>query len=211
MTPWNGSHASSGDATAIVAINTAVAATPVSAKRRRTRNGSKRQISHNSGTATTPAAINCICKCGNTESMNEKVSRSMIRKSRNVSVSCRIPNLKCDSAIRITMRASAIAAQTPGRCSTTSRKQFRKTHASTESVIANGPYSVVSSTASPARWTATIRPAGAKNLIPRDSARMLSFIPGSVTADIRPQSPLMKPASINNRLNLRASAPSLQA
>jgi hypothetical protein len=28
---------------------------------------------------------------------------------------------------------------------------------------------------------------------------------------IMPQSPLMNPASINNRLNLRASAPSLQA
>ena len=76
------------------------------------------------------------------------------------------------------MKASASAAQTPGRCSTTSRKQFTKTHASTDSVIANGPYSVVSRTASPARWTATIRPASAKNLIPRDSARMLSLHSG---------------------------------
>ena len=158
-----------------------------------------------------PPIINCICRRGNTESRNENVSRSMIRKSRNVSVSCRIPNLKCDSAIRITIKASESAAQTPGRCSTTSRKQFTKTHASTDSVIANGPYSVVSRTASAARCTATIRPARAKNLIPRDSARMLSLIPGPATADIHPQSPLMKPASINNRLNLRASAPSLQA
>ena len=40
----------------------------------------------------------------------------------------------------------------------------------------------------------------------------LSLIPGSATADMaRPQRPLMNPASINNRLNLRASAPSLQA
>ena len=102
-----------------------------SAKRRRTRNGSKRQISHNSGAATRPATINCICNRGNTDSRNENVSRSMIRKSRNVSVSCRMPNLKCDSAIRITIEASDSAAQTPGRCSTTSRKQFTKTHAST--------------------------------------------------------------------------------
>ena len=41
------------------------------------------------------------------------------------------------------MKVSASAAQTPGRCSTTSRKQFTNTHASTDSVIANGPYSVV--------------------------------------------------------------------
>src|SRR3954454_841872 len=162
----------------------AVATPPVSAKPRRTRNGSKRQISHNSGTATRPATANCICNRGNTDSRNENVSRSMIRKSRNVSVNCRMPNLKCDSAIRITIKASESAAQTPGRCSTASRKQFTKTHASTDSVIANGPYSVVRRTASPARCTATIRPASAKNRTPRDGATRLSPIPGPATADI---------------------------
>ena len=58
-----------------------------------------------------PPASNCICSRGNTESRNENVSRSMIRKSRNVSVSCRMSNLKRDSAIRITMSASDSAAQ----------------------------------------------------------------------------------------------------
>ena len=69
------------------------------------------------------------------------------------------------------MKASASAAQTPGRRSTASRKQFTNTHASTDSVIANGPYSVASRTASAARWMRTIRPASAKNRIPRDPAR----------------------------------------
>src|SRR5438445_10029313 len=123
-------------------INAVAAANPVNANDRRTRNGSKYQSAHSSGAETNPATINCICNRGNTESRNENVSRSMIRKSRNVSVNCRIPNLKRDSAIRITMTASDSAAQTAGRCSATSRKQFTKTHASTDSVIANGPYSV---------------------------------------------------------------------
>ena len=77
------------------------------------------------------------------------------------------------------MRTSESAAQTPGRCSTTSRKQFKKTHASTDSVIANGPYSVVRRTASAARCTATIRPASAKNRTPRDCATGLSLDSGS--------------------------------
>ena len=46
-------------ATDIAAINAAVAASAANAKRRRTRNGSARQISHNSGTATSPATISC--------------------------------------------------------------------------------------------------------------------------------------------------------
>ena len=41
-----------------------------------------------------PPAINCICSRGNTESRNENVSRSMIRKSRKVSVSCRMSELE---------------------------------------------------------------------------------------------------------------------
>ena len=199
-----------GEATAIAAINPAVAATPDTARRPRTRNGSKRQSAHSSGAATSPAAISCICRPGNTDSRNENVSRSMIRKSRNVSVSCRIPNLKCDSAIRIAMRTSESAAQIAGRCSTTSRKQFKKTHASTDSVIANGPYSVVRRTASPARCTATIsRPAQTTG---RRAMARRGFRRFRVLRRLTyPQSPLMKPASINNRLNLRASAPALQA
>ncbi len=82
------------------------------------------------------------------------------------------------------MKTNDSAAQIPGRCSTASRKQFTNTHASTDSVIANGPYSVVMRTASPARWTATIRPASAKNRTPRDLARRLSPIPDPATTDM---------------------------
>ncbi len=82
------------------------------------------------------------------------------------------------------MRASDSAAQIPGRCSTTSRKQFTNTHASTESAIANGPYSVESRIASPTRCTATITPARAKNPAPRDPALKLSLIPGPAMADM---------------------------
>ncbi len=59
-----------------------------------------------------------------------------------------------------------------------------KIHASTDSVIANGPYSVVNSTASAARCTATIRPASAKKLAPRDFAAVLRFVSGSAIADM---------------------------
>ena len=183
-----------------------------------TRNGGARGTDRNARSATTaapqraPPAINCICNRGNTESRNENVSRSMIRKSRNVSVSCRIPNLKCDSAIRSTVKASASAAQIAGRGSTDSNRQFTNAHASSDSVIANGPYSVDSRTASAARWIATITPAKRKE---PDTARSCADAfarSGFGNADISsPQSPLMKPASISSRLNLRASAPSLQA
>ena len=102
----------------------------------------------------------------------------MIRKSRNVSVSCRIPNLKCDSPISTTVKASASAAQTAGRGSTVSRRKFMNAHASSDSVIANGPYSVDSSTASAARWIVTITPMpSAENRAPRDPARMFWFVP----------------------------------
>ena len=83
------------------------------------------------------------------------------------------------------MKTSASAAQIAGRGSTDSNRQFTNTHASSDSVIANGPYSVDSRTASAARWSATIRAAtSAKNLTLRDPARVLSLIPGSATADI---------------------------
>ena len=94
------------------------------------------------------ATINCVCNRGNTESRNENVSRSMIRKSRNVSESCRMSNLKRDSAIKQhhegqrQRRADARAAAAPD-----SNRQFANTHASSDSVIANGPYSVASRTA----------------------------------------------------------------
>src|SRR5438309_10428147 len=143
-------------------INAVAAANPVNANDRRTRNRSKRQSAHSSGAATNPATINCICNRGNTESRNENVSRSMIRKSRNVSVNCRIPNLKRDSAIKSTMKASASAAQIPVRGSTDSNRQFTDTHASSDIAIANGPYSVVKRTTSSVRSTATTAPANVK-------------------------------------------------
>ncbi|XIA64538.1 hypothetical protein ACFIOY_37880 [Bradyrhizobium sp. TZ2] len=93
--------------------------------------------------------------------------------------------MKRDSAITSTMKASASAAHIPGRGSTDSKRQFTKIHASSDSVIANGPYSIVSKIASAARWIATITPTPrAESRVPRDPARMLSFIPGSVTADM---------------------------
>ena len=60
------------------------------------------------------------------------------------------------------MRASASAAQIAGRGSTDSNRQFMNTHASSDSVIANGPYSVDSKIASAARWIVTITPAQAR-------------------------------------------------
>ena len=75
----------------------------------------------------------------------------MIRKSRKVSDNCRMSNLNRDSAISSTVNASASAAQMPGRGSTASRRQFTKAQANSDSAIANGPYSVVQSTASAAR------------------------------------------------------------
>src|SRR5882762_11541352 len=105
--PWNGSHGCSGAATDIADINTVVAARIANGRRRPARNGSERQITHNTGTARTPATINCVRNRGNTESRNENVSRSMIRKSRNVSDSCKISDLKRDSAINSTTRLSA--------------------------------------------------------------------------------------------------------
>lgn len=122
------------------------------------RSGSARQIAHSSGTAITAATISCVRNFGNTESRNENVSRSMIRKSRNVSDSCRMSNLKRDITISSASRASASAAQTPGRGSTSSKRQFTNTHASSDSVIAKGPYSVVNSTAKAARCNAATTP-----------------------------------------------------
>ena len=60
------------------------------------------------------------------------------------------------------MKTSASAAQIAGRGSTDSKRQFTNTHASSDSVIANGPYSVDSRTASAARWSATITPTKCK-------------------------------------------------
>ena len=78
--------------------------------------GGRRETDRRARSATTPgpqataATINCVRNRGNTESRNEKVSRSMIRKSRKVSDSCRMSNLKRDSAISSTTRASDSAA-----------------------------------------------------------------------------------------------------
>ena len=135
-----------------------MAARTANGSKRRARNGSARQITHNTGTATIPATINCARNRGNTESRNENVSLSMIRKSRNVSDSCKMSNLKRDSAISSATRISASAAETPGRGSTSRKTQFKKTHARSDSVIAKGPYSVANRTASAARCNVATKP-----------------------------------------------------
>ena len=184
---------------------------PTAARRRRTRNGSKRQSAHSSGAATSPAAINCICRRGNTDSRNENVSRSMIRKSRNVSVSCRIPNLKCDSAIRIAMRTSESAAQIAGPLQHDQQETIhedprqhgqrdRKRPVFGGQREPQAPPDARQRSGRPAQRTG-------RRAIARRGFRRFR-VPRRLTY---PQSPLMKPASINNRLNLRASAPSLQA
>ena len=109
------------------------------------------------------------------------------------------------------MRTSESAAQMPGRCSTTSRKQLKKSHASSDSVIANGPYSVVRRTRKRRQMHGNDQ-AGQRKQPDAARCRDEAFaIPGPATADISAQRFLMKPASISRRLNRRASAPSLQA
>ena len=80
---------------------------------------------------------------GKTDSRKEKVSRSMIRKSRKVIESCRMSNLKRENAISTTVAISDSAAAMPGRGSNSSTRQLANSQASSDSVIANGPYSVV--------------------------------------------------------------------
>jgi hypothetical protein len=112
---------------------------------RLTRNGSLRQISHSAGPAASAASSSGIFSRGNTESRNEKVSRSMIRKSRKVIESCRMSNLKREQTISTTVSISDSAAAMPGRGNNTSTRQLANSQASSDSVIANGPYSVESS------------------------------------------------------------------
>jgi hypothetical protein len=69
----------------------------------------------------------------------------MIKRSRKVIDSCRMSNLKRENAIRITVAISDSAAAMPGRGRKTRIRQLANSQASSDSVIANGPYSVVSS------------------------------------------------------------------
>ena len=67
-------------------------------------------------------------------------------------------NLKRDITISSTTSTSASAAETPGRGSTSRKRQLMNTHASTDSVIAKGPYSQDSRTPSAARCSAATMP-----------------------------------------------------
>ena len=145
MTPWNGSQACSGTAIAIAEIETVANASNTSEIFRLTRNGSVRQTSHSTGTAAIAASSSGSFSRGKTENRNENVSRSMIRKSRKVSVSCRMSYLKRENAISTTVAISDNAAAMPGRGRTNSTRQLANSQASSDNVIANGPYSVVKS------------------------------------------------------------------
>ena len=158
MTPWNGSHGCSGTAIAMVEIETVANASSASDILRLIRSGSVRQISHKAGPAAIAAISSGVRSRGNTDSRNEKVSRSMIRKSRKVTVSCRMSNLKREIAISTTVSINDSAAAMPGRGKNTSTRQLANSQASSDSVIANGPCSVVSSAESPARCNAATQP-----------------------------------------------------
>ena len=145
MTPWNGSQGCSGTRLPIAAIEMVENAKSASETLRLMRNGSVRQISHNTGPAASAARSSGRRSFGNTDSMKEKVSRSMIRKSRKVIESCRMSNLKRENAISTTANISESAAAMPGRGNNTSTTQLANSQASSASVIANGPYSVESS------------------------------------------------------------------
>ena len=145
LMPWNGSQGCSGFASAMAEIDTAQKASSASEIFRLTRNGSVRQSTHSAGTATSAASSSGIFRRGNTDSRKEKVSRSMIRKSRKVSESCRMSNLKREHRISTTVSISESAAAMPGRGSNSSTRQLANSQASSDSVIAKGPYSVESS------------------------------------------------------------------
>src|SRR5262245_49021202 len=145
LTPWNGSQGCSGTAIAMAEIATAAKASSASDTFRLTRNGSVHQISQSTGTAAMAASSSGSFNLGKTESRKEKVSRSMIRKSRKVIESCNMSNLKRDNAISTTVAISASAAAIPGRGRNTNIRQLAISHASSDSVTAKAPYSVVKS------------------------------------------------------------------
>jgi hypothetical protein len=145
LTPWNGSQGCSGTAIAMPEIATVAAASSASDTLRLMRNGSVRQISHSTGTAAIAAHSSGSFSRGKTESRNENVSRSMISRSRKVIESCRMSNLKCENAISTTVAIRDSAAAMPGRGRKTRIRQLANSQASSDSVIAKGPYSVVKS------------------------------------------------------------------
>ena len=145
LTPWNGSQGCSGTAIAIAEIATAAKASSASEILRLTRNGSVRQISHSTGPAAIAESSSGSFSRGKTDSRKENVSRSMIRKSRKVIESCKMSNLKREHAINVTVAISDNAAAMPGRGSNSSTRQLANSQASSDSVIANGPYSVLRS------------------------------------------------------------------
>ena len=95
--------------------------------------------------AASAASSSGTFRRGNTDSRKENVSRSMIRKSRKVSESCRMSNLKREHRISTTVIISESAAAMPGRGRKSSTRQLANSQASSDSVIAKGPYSVESS------------------------------------------------------------------
>ena len=115
---------------------------PPSARRLRMRNGSSRNTSHSSGSAiAAPSAIFHFSP-GWIVTRNENVSGSISRKSRNVSVSWVTSNFRRDSAISTTIATSDSAAAMPGRPNTAMPRQHAKASVSSDSDVANGPYSV---------------------------------------------------------------------
>ena len=126
-------------------IATVANASSASDNLRLTRNGSVRQINHSTGTAAAAAHSSGSFSRGNTESRNEKVSRSMIKRSRKVIESWRISNLKRENAIRTMVAIKDSAAAIPGRGRSRRIRQLANSQASSDSVIAKNPYSVVSS------------------------------------------------------------------
>ena len=129
-------------------------------------------------------AINCICSRGNTDSRNENVSRSMIRKSRNVSVSCRM------SELEVRQRDQDHDEDQRKRRADAGPLQHDQQEAVHEHPRQHGqrdrkrPVFGGQENRERRQMDGRIRPASAKNRTPRDCAARLSPIPGPATADI---------------------------
>src|SRR5262245_29689035 len=92
LTPWNGSQGCSGTWVAMAEMATVANVSSASDTLRLMRNGSVCQISQSTGAAARAASGSGSFSRGKTESRKEKVSRSMIRKSRKVIESCNMSN-----------------------------------------------------------------------------------------------------------------------
>ncbi len=73
---------------------------------------------------------------------NENVSGSINSRSRNVSVNCVTSNFRRDSAISTAKTIKASAAAMPGRPNTAMPRQQTNASVTSDSDVANGPYSV---------------------------------------------------------------------